>query len=178
MKKIFLVMIFVGGILSMLFKTDKAEPVQTELSALEKEELELKAMEKRTAELKAERERIVAETFKHDSIPGAYAPVDSDQVRKPAVNARSNPVCLFNRDQIVNDVKTYLKQKYPDSYSLQKRLYDSQMKAVVQLCTMSDTLQPFQISLLDKLIKRYYPSWSLIKTLYDKNMEDYYKLNN
>jgi hypothetical protein len=115
-KKIFLVMIFVGGILSMLFKTDKAEPVKTELSALEKEELELQAMEKRTAELKAERERIVAETFKHDSIPGAYAPVDSKrQARKLSTSTDEQIKIAEVVCKIMNDSNALTE---PCSYSL------------------------------------------------------------
>ncbi len=149
MKKIFLVIIFVGGILSMMAKADKAEPV-AQLSELEKEEMEIKAMEKRTAELKAERERIVADTFKHDSIPGAYAPVDSKrQIRKVSTDEQvkiAGLVCkMMNESNLLTE---------PCSYSLWDKeiiLYsNTSTKEALKAC------RP-----LDKLLNKKLNNWTV-----------------
>jgi len=88
-----------------------------------------------------------------------------------------NIICQIEASTAEHDLKEKYRNKYPDSYSTQRMLLKSGMKAYHSLCALGK-LSEVEESVLKKKMNRYYPSFSTIKMLYDKNMEDYRALNN
>jgi len=86
----------------------------------------------------------------------------------------SNPICSIGYEKAYSDVKMKMRSKYPDSYSAQKMLVDSNMKSYKKLCSL--TLNNVKLRVLNKQLDRYYPNFSTIEMLYNSNMKAYNEL--
>lgn len=90
-------------------------------------------------------------------------------------SSSNNPVCQISESKAAEDIKDSLRKKYPDSYSLQKTLYDAQMKSYSYLCSLPAT--DVNTRILNKRLSQYYPMFSLIETLYEADIKAYKELN-
>lgn len=92
-------------------------------------------------------------------------------------NKEDNIICQIGASKAESDLKEEYENKYPESYSTQRTLLESGMKAYHSLCALGE-LNEVEERALNDIMNRYYPSFSTIKLLYEKNMEDYRALNN
>ncbi|WP_151898780.1 hypothetical protein [Oceanisphaera profunda] len=86
----------------------------------------------------------------------------------------NNPICSIGYEKAYSDVKNEMRRKYPDSYSTQKMLVDSNIKSYKKLCSL--TLNNVKLRVLNKQLDRYYPNFSTIEMLYNSNMKAYNEL--
>lgn len=106
---------------------------------------------------------------KTDVYPPSSSPKRPPNTAK-IVRKQTNPACRESRSKVRTDKLENLKETYPGSYSLQKRLLESSLKAYDYICSIKST--PDSDRLLKRLHDTYYPSYALIKRLYDNNMKD------
>lgn len=86
-----------------------------------------------------------------------------------------NPVCKINIDQLSKDAMSELELKYPSSYSLHRTLLLGHIQAYEELCAIKTNAAEAKV--LKKHLDTYYPSMSLIKTLYEGDMKAYQELH-
>jgi len=96
------------------------------------------------------------------------------QIKQQNTISSNNPICSIGHEKAYSDVKNEMKRKYPDSYSAQKMLVDSNMKSYKKLCSL--TLNNIKLRVLNKQLDRYYPNFSTIEMLYNSNMKAYNEL--
>lgn len=84
-------------------------------------------------------------------------------------------MCRKQRHIAEADLKANLAAKYGSSYSLQLSLLNSNMEAYDAICSTPAT--PVALRIVDELAGKYYPNFSLIRTLAISNAKAYKELN-
>lgn len=85
-----------------------------------------------------------------------------------------NPACVKSEAEVMRDVKRSLSERYPGSYSLQETLYRKNMEDYRNICKMQ--VIPPLLPTLERLNKSYYPSYSLMWTLVQKEQKAYQQM--
>ena len=80
-----------------------------------------------------------------------------------------NPACGVERSKASSDRLDTLQAQFPTSYSLHKTLLEKNMADYDYICSLESS--PKGDPLLSQLFDQYYPNYSAIRMLYDKNIE-------
>ena len=115
--------------------------------------------------------------FVGNSTPPAQPTPPQRQQQLPSslsVANQPNPISAIPESKARQDLKDELAQRYPDSYSTQELLFNTEMRDYKNLCQELST--PVSDGIMRDLGSRYYPRFSIIWMLYKKNAPDYLEL--
>lgn len=102
---------------------------------------------------------------------GEVGVVESPRVRSGSTASRpvSNPACVRSKAQVEEDVSRYLAARHPGRYSLQKTRLDGILSSHVFVCSQPAVSD--NVAILKRLISRHYPNFSVVRTLYEREIK-------
>ena len=121
------------------------------------------------AALLAKREKEQAERQGRTRRPSVAPPPERPVEPEVVAPKEPNPACLVSRSQAGADRLEKVQAQYPGSTSMHQMLLDTNMEDYEYICSIGS--DPKTDPILSELFDKYYPNYTLIRMLFEKELE-------